>query len=79
VRVRVRTPLAVRAAVEAGAGVGLLSRYVAGGPALRRLGGAPPLVRDLYLVYHRAMRGTARVQIVGRFVVDCLGRLREMT
>jgi DNA-binding transcriptional LysR family regulator len=72
VRVRVRTPLAIRAAVLAGAGVGLLSPYVAEDPALHRLATTAPLVRDLFLVYHRALRRTARVQIVARFVVECL-------
>jgi DNA-binding transcriptional LysR family regulator len=76
VRVRVRMPLAVRAAVVAGAGVGLLSPYLAGDPMLRRLGGAPPLVRDLYLVHHRSLHRTARLQIVSRFVLECLEPLR---
>jgi DNA-binding transcriptional LysR family regulator len=71
VRVRVRTPLAVRAAVLAGAGAGLLAPYLAADPALRPLG-APRLVRDLYLVYHRSLRRVARVQAVTRFVVECL-------
>jgi DNA-binding transcriptional LysR family regulator len=75
VRVRVRTPLAVRAAVMAGAGVGVLTPYVADDPSLRRLGGAPALVRDLYLVYHRSLRRTARIQIVSRFILECLGEL----
>jgi DNA-binding transcriptional LysR family regulator len=72
-RVRVRTPLAVRAAVAAGGGVGLLAPYLAEGAGLRQLGGAPPLVRDLFLVYHRALRRTARVQVVSRFLLECLG------
>jgi len=71
VRVRVRTALAIRAGVAAGAGVGLLSPYVAADPDLRRLA-APALVRDLFLVTHRALRRTARIQIVSRFVVECL-------
>jgi DNA-binding transcriptional LysR family regulator len=73
VQVRVRTPLAVRAAVVGGAGVGLLAPYLAVGTSLRRLSGAPPLVRELFLVYHRALRRTARVQVVSRFVMECLG------
>jgi DNA-binding transcriptional LysR family regulator len=72
VQVRVRTPLAVRAAVVGGAGVGLLAPYLAEGTSLRRLSGAP-LVRELFLVYHRALRRTARVQVVSRFVLECLG------
>jgi len=75
VRVRVRTPLAVRAAVLAGAGVGLLAPYLAADAGLRKLAGAPPLVRELFLVYHRSLRRTARVQIVSRFVLDCLREL----
>jgi DNA-binding transcriptional LysR family regulator len=76
VRVRVRLPLAVRAAVVSGAGVGLLSPYLAGDPTLRPLGGSPPLVRDLYLVHHRSLHRTARIQIVSRFVLECLDSLR---
>jgi DNA-binding transcriptional LysR family regulator len=72
VRVRVRTPLGIRAAIMAGAGAGLLAPYVADDPSLRRVPAAPPLLRDLFLVYHRALRRTARVQVVGRFIVDCL-------
>jgi DNA-binding transcriptional LysR family regulator len=76
VRVRVRTPLAVRAAVLAGAGVGLLSSHLSLDPALRRLLGAPPLVRDLFMVHHRAQRRTARIQLAARFVLECLSPLR---
>jgi DNA-binding transcriptional LysR family regulator len=76
VRVRVRTPLAVRAAVLAGAGVGLLSRHLSADPALRRLGGAPPLLRDLYLVHHRSQKRTARIHLAARFVLECLSPLR---
>jgi DNA-binding transcriptional LysR family regulator len=72
VRVRVRTPLAVREAIAAGAGVGMLAPYLAADPALRKLAADAPLVRDLFLVYHRALRRTARVQIVARFVAECL-------
>lgn len=76
VRVRVRMPLAVRAAVQAGAGVGLLPPYLADDPGLRPLGGAPPLLRDLYLVHHRSLHRTARLQIASRFVLECLEPLR---
>ena len=72
VRVRVRSPLGIRAAVLAGAGAGLLAPYLGEDPTLRRLVGPPPLVRELYLVYHRTLRRTARVQIVSRFLSECL-------
>ena len=76
VRVRVRSPLGIRAAVLAGAGVGLLAPYLADEPTLRRLVGPPPLLRDMYLVYPRAYRRTARVQIVSRFLAECLKGLQ---
>jgi len=76
VRVRVRSPLGIRTAVLAGAGAGLLAPYLGDAPTLRRLVGPPPLLRDLYLVYLRAYRRTARVQIVSRFLSDCLNDLQ---
>jgi len=70
VRVRVRSTLALRAAVLAGAGAGILPDYLAADPALRLL--RPAAVRrDVFLVYHRALRTSARVRAAGRFVVDC--------
>jgi DNA-binding transcriptional LysR family regulator len=72
IRVRVRTPLGTLAAIAAGAGVGLLAPYLGANPGLRRLGGVPPLVRDMFLVHHRSVRRTARVQIVGRFLAECV-------
>jgi DNA-binding transcriptional LysR family regulator len=75
IRVRVRSPLGIRAAVLAGAGAGLLAPYVADDASLRRLTGPPALVRDLYLVYHRALRRLVRVTIVSRFVIECLGTM----
>ncbi len=72
VRVRVRTPLALRSAVLAGAGVGILPDYLGAIPGLRRLGTGPALHRDLFLVYHRARRDLERVRIVARFVTECV-------
>jgi DNA-binding transcriptional LysR family regulator len=70
VRVRVRSTLALRAAVLAGAGAGILPDYLAADPELRLL--RPAAVRrDVFLVHHRALRASARVRIVGRFVADC--------
>jgi DNA-binding transcriptional LysR family regulator len=76
VRVRVHTQLALRSALLAGAGVGLLPDYLGDVPGLRRLGTGPALERDLFLVYHRALRGAERVQIVARFVASCVERRR---
>jgi DNA-binding transcriptional LysR family regulator len=70
VRVRARSTLALRAAVLAGAGAGVLPDYLADDPQLRPLGG-PVVRRDVFLVYHRALRASARVQAVGRFLADC--------
>jgi DNA-binding transcriptional LysR family regulator len=74
VGVRVRTALALREALAAGAGVGLLPDYLGDTPGLRRLGTGPVLHRDLYLVYHRALRGVERVRIAARFVAACVER-----
>ena len=77
VRVRVRNTLALAAAVKAGAGVGVLPAYLADDPALVPLRApAPPLVRDVYLVFHRALRGTARVRLASRFAAECMERWR---
>jgi DNA-binding transcriptional LysR family regulator len=73
VRIRVRSTLGVRAGVLAGAGAGMLPAYLADDPSLRPL--APPAVaREVFLVLHRALRSSARVKAVGRFVADCLRR-----
>jgi DNA-binding transcriptional LysR family regulator len=75
VRVRVRSTLAVQAAVLAGAGAGMLPDYLADLSSLRALG--PPAVqRDLYLVFHRALRASERVRIVGRFVAEAVSASR---
>ncbi len=74
VRVRVRTQLALRAALLAGAGVGILPDYLGDDPGLRRLGAGPVLERDLFLVYHRALRSAERVQVVARFAASCVDR-----
>ena len=62
--------LAVRAAVLAGAGAGVLPDYLA---TIRRCDSSRPAAvrRDVFLVYHRALRASARVRAAGRFVVDC--------
>ncbi len=73
VRVRVRSTLAVQAAILAGAGAGVLPDYLAADPALRAL--APAAVRrDVYLVYHRALRASPRIRAVGRFAAECVAR-----
>ena len=77
VRVRVHTQLALRSALLAGAGVGLLPDYLGDDPGLRRLGAAPLLHRDLFLVYHRALRGAERVRLVARFVTACVEGRRQ--
>jgi DNA-binding transcriptional LysR family regulator len=76
VRVRVRSPLGVRAAVLAGAGAGVLADYLATDPSLRPLGRAA-VRRDVFLVYHRALRTSARVRAVGRFVGECFADHRR--
>jgi DNA-binding transcriptional LysR family regulator len=70
VRVRARSTLALREAILAGAGAGVLTDYLAADPRLAALG--PPVMRrDVFLAYHRALRGSARVRAVGRFVAEC--------
>jgi DNA-binding transcriptional LysR family regulator len=56
-------------AVQAGLGVGLLPRYMAHRDAhLVRLPAAPPAARELWLVYHRDLRSSRRVQAIRDFV-----------
>jgi len=74
IRIRVRTPLAVRSALLADAGVGLLAQYLGNLPGLRPLGTGPVLRRDLFLVYHRSLRSSERVRAVARFVTGCVER-----
>ena len=70
IRVRARSTLAVRAAVVAGAGVGVLPDYLADEPGLRLVASAD-VRREAFVVYHRALRGSARVRVVGRFLAAC--------
>jgi DNA-binding transcriptional LysR family regulator len=78
VRVRVRTTLALQAAVVAGAGVGVLPEYLGEHPALAPLRVRGPLLeREVYLVFHRALRGTARVRLASRFAAECVARWRR--
>jgi len=70
VRVRVQASLALRQAILAGVGVGLLPGYLGDHPGLRRLGSAPALHRDLFLVFHRSLRNMERLRIVSRFVLE---------
>ena len=70
VRVRARSTLAVRAAIVAGAGAGVLPDYLAGDPALRWISPAD-VHREAFVAYHRALRGSARVRAVGRFLAAC--------
>jgi DNA-binding transcriptional LysR family regulator len=70
IRVRARSTLAVRAAIVAGVGAGVLPDYLAGDPVLRRI--APAEVRrEAFVVFHRALRGSARVREAGRFLAAC--------
>jgi DNA-binding transcriptional LysR family regulator len=69
-RVIVRTPLAAKAAAEAGAGVALLAFYLAGN--LKLLKGGPPMNRDLYLVFHRSLQRVARIRLVSTFLEECV-------
>jgi DNA-binding transcriptional LysR family regulator len=71
-RVRVRTPLAVRDAVTAGAGVGLLASYLSAG--LKKLD-APPLMRELFLVFHRSYKSVARVRLVCAFLESAVAEI----
>ncbi|MFL5274301.1 MAG: LysR family transcriptional regulator [Anaeromyxobacteraceae bacterium] len=77
VHVRVRTTLALASAIKAGAGVGVLPEYLGDDPALvpLRVPG-PPFTRDVYLVFHRALRGTTRVRIASRFAAECMEKWR---
>ena len=73
VRVRVRSTLAIQAAILAGAGAGVLPDYLATDPSLRAIG-PPGVKRDVYLVYHRARRGSPRIRAVGRFAAECVAQ-----
>jgi DNA-binding transcriptional LysR family regulator len=75
VRVRVRNALALKVAVAAGAGIAVLPDYLAD-EGLAALTQAPVLHRDLWLVFHRALREVARVRAVARFVAFRLERYR---
>lgn len=77
IRVRVRTTLALKVAITAGAGVGLLPVYLGNDPALRPLAQSPALTRDVFLLFHKDLRNTARVRIVSRFVTECLKSMGE--
>lgn len=70
VRVRVRSTLALRAAVLSGAGAGVLPSYLAREPGLVALG-PTALRRDVFLVVHAALRSSRRVRVVGRFAAEC--------
>jgi len=72
VRVRVHASLALREAVLAGAGVGLLPVYLGKHPGLRRLGSIPVLHRELFLVFHRTLRNLERLRLVARFASECV-------
>jgi DNA-binding transcriptional LysR family regulator len=71
-RMRVRNPLALREATIAGAGIALLGEYLARHPTLRALPGAEVTLRDLFLVFHRALRSSARVRAVCAFAEECV-------
>ena len=43
-------------------------------PGCGHSGDGPVLHRDLFLVYHRAMRKAERVRLVARFVTACVER-----
>jgi len=79
VRVRVRSSLSLRTALLAGAGLGVLPLYLADDPALVALSPAPVVRRDLWLVFHRALRDVQRVRAVARFVAEALARRPELT
>jgi DNA-binding transcriptional LysR family regulator len=76
VRVRVRSTLALKTAVAAGGGIGLLPDYLGEDSALVPLTAGPALRRDCWLVFHRALRDVQRVRAVARFVAGCLERWR---
>jgi DNA-binding transcriptional LysR family regulator len=71
VRVRVRSTVALQAAVLSGAGAGVLPSYLARDPGLRPLG-PTALRRDVFLVHHAALRTSPRVRVVGRFAAECV-------
>ncbi|WP_136417926.1 LysR family transcriptional regulator [Herbaspirillum sp. ST 5-3] len=62
------------AAVRSGLGVGMLPCFIGDGdPTLQRLGGIQPsLSRDLWLVYHRDLKGSQRVIAMRDFIVELI-------
>lgn len=79
VGVRVRSSLALKTALLAGGGLGVLPCYLGDDPALAPVTAAPVVRRDLWLVFHRALRDVQRVREVARFVGDTLARRPELT
>lgn len=73
-RYHVDSVLGMRAAVAAGAGVGVLPCYLGdAAPGLKRLGAAiPALATDLWLLTHADLRKTARIRAFLDFVAAAL-------
>ncbi|MDE1999485.1 MAG: LysR family transcriptional regulator [Burkholderiales bacterium] len=59
--------------IRSGAGIGLLPRYMAArDPSLIHIPAEGPPERELWLIYHRDLRGSKRVQAVRRFVEEVI-------
>ncbi|BDG08667.1 LysR family transcriptional regulator [Anaeromyxobacter paludicola] len=72
VRVRVRSSVPMKAALLAGAGIGLLPDYLGDDPGLVPLTAEPVMRREVWLVFHRALKDVARVRAVARFAAELL-------
>ncbi|MFP5391344.1 MAG: LysR family transcriptional regulator [Gammaproteobacteria bacterium] len=63
------------AAVRAGVGVGVLPCFLADhDPTVRRLEQRPEMTRPLWLVWHRDLKASRRVQAMREFLVDLIER-----
>lgn len=73
---RANTMQAQLAATRSGLGVAMLACYVGDAdPVLQRIGAAEaPLERDLWLVYHRDLKASRRVQVMRDFVQTLVQR-----
>lgn len=73
-------PETLVAAVKAGAGMAQLACFIGDlEPSLKRVPGAQPDIEwDLWLLWHRDLRKTARVRLLVDYLAEVIGRRREL-
>ncbi len=78
-KVMVSSALGQVAAVQAGAGIGILHSYIARGrDGLVRLDGFTPIRRAYWIVFHESVRGLGRIQAVSSFIGKTVERDRAL-